>query len=303
MSVPVTIDETDKRGAYIPYRFLSQFLDFLNAHSEQIEVITYDDLPWSGDCGYKDFYPKEYEAWKLQIKNKQRDREKSYLVIQFDVDGSAHRTMRLIEEMGRKDIPANVMIFNRRVNRKHMQETGELSYTEYPLDIPLMLELQDSKRFVIAYHANVLERAGFDKQVAQKIYEQDVTELQKTFRICYSSAHGGPRSPEGESNYAVDLPASLENSVRWVANKYGVRFDGHYSDGGINNPKRDPNERDLRNFVRSFEPGKRYRILLHPQYYGFGRGLSPNLKRAKWYTDLLAGSGQNGSLWDDVNLT
>ena len=94
--------------------------------------------------------------------------------------------------------------------------------------------------------------------------------------------------------------SDLFDTVRWVHNKWGPRFDGVYSDGGLGMPRYNV-ERDLRKFVKTWKPGNRYRILLHPQYYGAdhqAKGVNgADLTGVDWYEDLVAIYADGGSAW------
>jgi hypothetical protein len=289
---------------YFPFEYFTDFLKLLHENKDIIEIITYDDLPWENDFNYENNYSEEYKNWKLQLKNGTRDDQKIYVLIQHDVDSSPERSMAVIREEDRLGIPSNIMIFNRRVNRKYLKNTGMLDYTDYSLDYTYLKLLQDQKRFVIAYHLNAFEQALFDKDEALRIFESDVKALRTKFNIDFFSPHGGPRSPDGFSNNILSMPEPLRTSIRWVHNRNTVRFDGEYSDGGPNNPKRDPARRDLRDFVRNWEKGKRYRVLIHPQYYHTPCRVSPRFSGTPWYDDLLEfySSGKGNSAWSEITF-
>ena len=97
-------------------------------------------------------------------------------------------------------------------------------------------------------------------------------------------------------------PGVLGLGNHLVANGFTVRFDGSYSDGGINGRRLDPAHRDLRQFVRSWKRGKRYRVLTHPQYYFSPHHRSGRLAGTPWYDEILEtyASDLNGNAWKDV---
>jgi hypothetical protein len=293
----------DSHG-YFPFEYFVDFLKFLRENNDIIKIITYDDLPWDGDYNYVSNYPQEYRNWRNQLKNGIRDDQKIYVLLQHDVDSAPERTMAILREEERLGIPSNVMIFNRRINRRHLQETGELIYTDYKLDYDYLRQLQEKSGFVIGYHSNAFEQVLFEKKRALEIFENDINALRKYFNVRYFSPHGGTRSPEGSSNNILPIPESLKYSIRWIHNRKNVCVDGEYSDGGINSPKRNPAKRDLRDFVRKWERGKRYRILIHPQYYHTPWKLSPRLTGTPWYDNLLNfyASKKNGTAWEGVHL-
>lgn len=289
------------RAAYIPLRFHTDFLDFLAGHPDRIEVITYADLPWGDDHDAGHGYPAERRAWERQLKSGERDPRKIYVLLQHDVDTRPERSMRLLEEELARGTRSNMMIFVRRVDRRHLKATGELRFTDYELDEAL---LQRAVRagFVVAYHQNAFEQSHFDEARAQQIFVEDVSAVAARFPLAFTSAHGGTPGPDGRNNRDVTLPPELAGRIRWVHNGFSPWFAGTYSDGGINSPVRDPDKRDLRDFVRTWRPGQRYRILTHPQYYAPNPGTSPRLADSKWYQDVCRHyrSKDAASLWDEL---
>lgn len=294
---PAKEEDPAVAGGYFPLEFALDFLRFLRTHDDVIEVLTYADLDWGDDYDYERSYPSEWRTWKQQMREGLRDPNKIYVLLQHDVDSVPERSIRLLKEEEALGLPSNVMIFRERVNRRYLVRTGKLRLTPYEIEPDLLARLESGHRFVIAYHANAYERAGFDYVKARELMEEDVAVLRERFRIDYFSPHGGPPGPDGQSNTAVDPPPSFDGSVRWVANKYTAKFDGMYSDGGINSPKRDPAKRDLRDFVRTWKPGGRYRVLLHPQYYHSPTNPSPRMQGTPWYDELLQ---RPEGAWDDV---
>lgn len=294
----------ERNAGYFPFEYFAHFLEFLRARDDIFEFITYNDLPWGDDFDSVNSFPQEHKNWKKQLKSGKRDSRKIYVLLQHDVDSVPERTMDILREEQRLGIRSNVMIFRRRVNRRHLQNTGEILYTEYALDYDYLRRLQDESGFVIAYHCNAYDQSAFDMDKAVSIFEEDVESLRQHLDIQYFSPHGGARGPSGTINTDVPIPRSLQRNLRWVCNTRTVRFDGHYSDGGVNSPKRDPKERDLRDFVSGWKPGRRYRILLHPQYYHTPCQPSPRLTGTRWYDELLEfyASGKPGTGWDDVQL-
>ncbi len=293
-----------QRGGYFPFRYVVDFLEFLHKNRDLVKIITYRDMAWGGDFDYINSYPEEYKTWSYQLKKGLRDKGKIFVLLQHDVDMVPERTINLLREEERLELSSNIMIFNRRINRRHLQKTGELLYTEYDIDHDYLRHLRDEHDFVIGYHSNAFGRALFDMEKAEGIFEEDVGSLRKKFDIQYFSPHGGAKSPDGLSNNCVPVPEALKNSIRWVNNKFTPYFDGNYSDGGINSPLRDPEKRDLRDFVKKWKRGMRYRILLHPQYYHSPWTPSPRLAGTEWYDRLLefCSSENGGSTWDGVSI-
>lgn len=294
----------NKEPSHFPLEYFIDFLKFLRKNEATIKILTYDDLPWGRDYDYGNYYPDELNNWREQLRDGTRDNRKIYVLIQHDVDSVAERTMTILREEERLGIPSNVMIFNRRINRWRLQDNGELIYTDYKLDYGYLRRLQEKLGFVIGYHSNAYGQALFNRGKALAIFEEDVKSLRKYFNIRYFSPHGGARSPEGFSNNILQIPDSLKYSLRWVQNRQTVSFDSQYSDGGLNSPQRDPARRDLRDFVRTWKPGKRYRVLIHPEYYHTPCIPSPRMTGTKWYDDLLLfyKSEKKRSVWDDIVL-
>jgi len=292
------------RGAYFPLRYVTDFFDFLKEHRSKIEVLTYADFPWEGNRhDVLDNYMCERKAWARQLETGERDKTKAYVLIQYDVDSNPHRAMELLAHPSHDGIRANVMLFNRRIDRRRYKATGEVAYTRYELDEDL-LRGREAEGHVIGYHANAYEQADYDQDKALDIFEQDVNALSERFTIRFFSAHGGVPGPDGRNNHDLAFPEHLRERLVWVHNRRTMRFDGQFSDGGHNSPKRDPLQRDLRDFVRTFKPGKRYRILLHPQYYDAEPRLSRRYRGTPWYDKLMKKAAKPGhaSLWRGVRL-
>ena len=283
--------------SYLPFGYFADFLGFLDRHRDSIETLTYRDLPWQGDWDDAGGYPSEATAWR-----RARNPGKVYVLLQHDVDSAPERTMdalRLEEGLG---LRSNVMIFNRRIERHHYRETGEVRYTDYIGDYSYLKSLE-ANGFVIGYHCNAYERSAFSRPEAQRILLEDIDDLSRHFRLEFMSAHGGPRDAGGRSNSSLRLPPEARRRVRWVHNGYNVDFDDTFSDGGMNSGRRSPQAFDLRPFVQRMRPGSRYRILLHPQYYA--HDVQPNSKlRSAWYDEVLDAysSSPRRNAWDAVRL-
>jgi len=295
-------DRPPEGTAPFPFRFYVEFLEFLAAHPD-IQIITYADLPWGGDFDAARGYPREKARWQRKLRLKLLSPKKIYVLVQNDVDTHPQRTEAVLRHHERTGIPANVMIFNRRVDRRHLVRTGELSLTPYELDDDYLRSLE-RKGFVFGYHMNAHERALFDMEKAQEIFSEDIVALRERFNIRFVTAHGGAPSPSGKNNRDVPMPAQYRNDMRWVHNGFSPFFKSTYSDGGLNSPLRDPTKRDLRDFVKSWKRGHRYRVLLHPQYYAEDINPSARLLLAQWYKDLLAHYSAPGaaSVWKAIKV-
>jgi hypothetical protein len=290
--------EKRRLGGYFPFEYLSGLMRFLAERRDRIEVITYDDLAWGDDWDHRGGYKDELARWL-----KQRDPSKVYVLLQHDADSIPERTMQALASESKAGVPSNVMIFARRVDRRHLQATGDLMYTEYPLDLDELVRLETEQGFVVGYHINAFEQALWDEGLAEQIFADDVEVLRARFPVRYCSAHGGAPSANGRKNRDLEIPPALQHTIRWVHNGASPYFHGQYSDGGMNSPTRDPQRRNLLEFVRGFEPGKRYRVLMHPQYYASPPRPAPRLEGTAWYEEMLARWVENpDGVWNDVEF-
>lgn len=288
---------------YFPYRYHAGFVDYLANHPEWFEIITYDDLAWQEGDDPHALYPNEKAAWDARLRRGELDGGKIYVLIQHDVDRSPERTMRLLAHEIQRGVPSNLMLFNRRIDRQIYIETGSVRETDYPLDFDL-LRLAETHRFVIGYHMNAYERADYDAEMAREFFKEDVAALGRNFRLKYFSAHGGVPGPGARNNRDLDLGIAWADDMglRWVHNGKTPRFDATFSDGGINSTKLDPESRDLRKFVECMAPGKRYRVLTHPQYYVDAFESAPRLKDTGWYREVCSAyrAMHESDVWSDV---
>jgi hypothetical protein len=274
--------------SYLPIRYYADFLHFLDRYRARIDVITYKDLPWAGDWAYEAHYPGEAAAWASEMEHGDRDPRKAYLLLQHDVDSVPSRTLEVLkleEELG---LRSTVMIFNKRFDRRHFRHTGEFRDSDYlDADAYAYLKRLEAKGFLIGYHCNAYERSRFSRKDAQRILLEDIEELRRHFSIEFMSAHGGPAGPDGRSNDSLELPGSLRENIRWVHNGHSISSVVTYSDGGINSGKRPPDTFDLRGFMSRLVPGRRYRVLTHPQYYTGEVERNARLE-SPWYGEILA---------------
>jgi hypothetical protein len=279
---------------YIPFGYLRDFFEFLAARRD-VEALTYADLDWGDDRDAAGGYPGEARAWREALRSGRRDPAKAYVVIQQDVDTAPEQTVDALRVQERLGVRSNVMIFNRRINRRLYRDTGRVEYTPYfGEEQRAYLQALERKGFVVGYHCNAYERSAFSAAAAQRIMLEDIEELRRQHRLGFMSAHGGPRDAQGRSNNSLPLPDGLEPPVRWVHNGYTLFFDATYSDGGMNSGRRPADAFDLRRFVAAMRPGGRYRVLLHPQYYGAEVERNPKLESA-WYDEVLRAYSAAGS--------
>jgi Sulfotransferase family len=303
MKTPTTSQDApfqSRRDGVIPFGFFTSFLDFLVRNKDLIEVISYGDLDFGDDWDFESNYPREHENWKASLKDGRRDADKIYLTLQHDVDSHPERSINAVREERARSIRSNVMVFNRHINRQLLGRKGVVAYREYALDFKYLAEAE-AEGFVIGYHSNALEQANFDRQQALEIFSSDVQYLSTLFDLKFFSPHGGVRGENGESNTSLLPPESLRRRLRWVNNRHTVRFDGNYSDGGLNG-KRPIEDRDPREFIRTWQRGKRYRILFHPQYFHTPYSDTKRLIEAEWYRQLLRMYGRSCNpeeVWSD----
>lgn len=277
-----------RAGAYFPRSYLEGFLYHLADQPERYRIITYADLDFDGDRDEVAGFPREQKAWERRRAELTDDPDRTiFVLLQHDVDSRPERTHPVLELEAELGLPSNVMIFAERHDRKLLKRSGQLALTPYPVDHERLTQLVDLHGFIVGYHTNAVERAGWDLTAAVGVFAHDLDRLDDRYGIRFFSPHGGVPGPNGTNNNNFVLPNHLRQRVRWVHNRYTVRFDGNFSDGGINNPKRDIRQRDLRDFVESWRPGRRYRVLVHPQYYAEHVPPADHLLVADWYARLF----------------
>ena len=294
---------TQKSGAYFPLTYLTDMFKFIGAHSDQLSVFTYDDMDLPDGRDHASGYQTEYQAWHKRIAADPSARKKAHLLFQYDIDARTERMHSLIDAPEHDSVPVNIMLFNERVDRYRLRTSGELGTTEYPLDEELLRRRQ-GEGFVIGYHTNAYELGGHNTERALEVFDRDMTAMSRAYGTRFFSAHGGVPDAQGKNNNTLPYhPDWIDRSV-WVHNGINLRFDGVFSDGGHNSPKRDPQNRDLRQFFETLQPDKRYRILLHPQYYGTDYGVSKRFIGTPWYDDMIRAARQKPerSLWENVKL-
>lgn len=301
--IPLSTDEAGFDQAVFPLGYFTDFLEFLAANRERIEVLTYADLDWAGDWDYEHNYPVEWQNWQASLRDGRRDPEKIYVFLQHDVDDAPERTEAVLREEERLGLPSCVMIFNRRLDRRLLQDSGEPREKAYVTDDDYLRHLE-KKGWIIGYHSNAYEQSAFDKEKAEEIFIRDMRELRERFTIEFFCPHGGVRDADGRSNAVLEIPDSLRLSIRWVLNRHTLKFNGVYSDGAINSPRRDATKRDLREFVKTWRPGRRYRILTHPQYYHTTFGATQALAGVEWYEAMLDSyrDASTPGAWTGVSL-
>ena len=300
----MTIQKENDKRPYFPFSYLYGFLQFLYNNNNKIKIITYKDLDWKPGDNSPESYREEFLRWINTIKQGRRDPNLIYLLLQHDIDASPERAVELLNHELENEIVSNIMIFNKRINRKILEKTGVVKYTRYEIDQKYFKKLEKNHRFVIGYHSNAMERANYSKESAKEIFMDDVLELRKQYLIEYYSPHGGVPGPNGLNNIDIVPPSSLANPPRWIHNGRSPSFNGYFSDGGIDSINIDPSTRDLRDFVRRWKPGNRYRVLIHPQYYGHDVRKSPRLENTEWYESMMAmhRANEDENIWKNLTL-
>jgi hypothetical protein len=287
---------------YIPLGYLRDFFRFLDANRDRIEVLTYDDLPWSDDWRHDLHYPGEAAAWRRSLRTGERDPRKIYLLLQHDVDSAPERTFDVLKLEQSFGLRSSVMIFRDHLDRRALVRRGELRPKAY-IDDYTCLKEAEARGFTIGYHCNAYERTRFSRSEAERLMVEDVKSLRGDFSIRFMSAHGGARGPKGESNDSLRLPEELHRNIRWVHNGHSISEIVQFSDGGLNAGSQPAGEFDLRRFASSLAPGYRYRMIIHPQWYAHEVKPNPKLDSA-WYREVLrlyAGS-VSGNAWENVSL-
>ncbi|MDA1257666.1 MAG: hypothetical protein O3C10_07465 [Chloroflexi bacterium] len=278
-------------AAAFPLAWYADFLDEIVRRG--IRVVTYRDL-FAGvdDYDHEQRFPLEKAAWDSRT----QDSHPPTLVIQHDVDYVPEFTHRMIEMEMACGIRSNVLVFN----ELHATESQEAK-RPYGLDFDL-LRRAEAAGFVIGYHNNVLQRGVRTLAEAEVKFEADVVALRKQVSIEYFCPHGG-RAVEidGKSmhNYDVPIPQSLRGTIRWVYNRFGVKFNSTWSDGGIRKRVGDAvDSLDLvGTYVPSMSPGRRYFVLVHPQRWGHQveAKLNPTLAERPWFKRVIAAHSQVAS--------
>lgn len=272
-------------GSVFPLPWYDAFLREVVARG--IEVITYDDV--FGHCDDRDrdsCYEREFKHWHESV----RDPAKTYLLIQHDVDFAPQFTKRMVAMEALHGVRSNIFLFNRFVD----EIPADSPYDETPYDVDHdFFRAMEHRGFVIGYHQNALTVTG-DMDAATKQFETDVAALRVRYDLKYFCPHGGRAvdiAGEPKHNVDVPVPAEFSEDLLWVYNRFGPRWSGRYSDGGLRRLT-EPDKLqllDLMAFVDSMQPGKRYFALIHPQLWGWNINSSYNttLAAQPWYQRVL----------------
>jgi hypothetical protein len=188
----------------------------------------------------------------------------------------------------RYGIRSNIFIFKHRYTQKGIDKNYQKE-----IDHEFFKNAEKSG-FVIGYHQNAFALSGFDMKQSVEIFKDDILFLRKLYDIMYFVPHGGVGSlVNGKMVHNVDvpIPTEFEKNLRWVFNRYGVRFTKKWSDGGlrkINNLFRVKGLDIVKQFLYKLKKGTRNFCLIHPQRWGFNIDKEQNrlLAKEKWYQEI-----------------
>ncbi|MCP5206950.1 MAG: hypothetical protein H7A01_07085 [Hahellaceae bacterium] len=280
-----------------PLGYFEDFIDIISHFKDIFEVITYRDLDWIDDADKENFYPKERAQWL-----KYRDPNKIYLIIQHDLDSGIQDAIDMLNYEKKHQIKSVIMVLIDPINSRLVKNINKFNTYPCPIDIPYLSELEKKFFFEIGYHGNAYERSHFNVELAREIFRADLKYLRKHFSIQSYCPHGGPIDFNGRSNGFIDLPPEEKNRLKWVLIDYRIQFDGIFSDGGHYGVK-EPDNCDLRDFIKAAKPGGRYLIHIHPCYYARVVTPSSNFSGTHWYEAMLKFYRANStktSFWNDV---
>ena len=264
-----------------PIGFYEEFLQEIIRRG--IKTVTYADLFAScSDFDHLHGFPQEFRQWETV-----RDPQSTYLVIQHDVDNYPDHTKRMVQLEASYGIHSSIFIFVERATSHGVD-------CSYQIDHDYFQEME-SLGYVIGYHQNALSLTT-NLHDAKERFISDVHTLRKRYKIEFVVPHGGRSvtiSGTQHFNHDIDIPDELNQSLRWVYNKYGVKFATRWSDGGLRksrDPDRLANADLVGSFLASLKPGTRNFCLVHPQRWGLNVNdqLNPLLARQGWYQRVLA---------------
>lgn len=273
---------------------IDYYLDCLKKlNSMGVKFITYEDLPFENDFDIKNGYPEEFKNWNTSIK--ENNDQNIYVLIQHDTDAGFRSTIDLSYKEDELGAVASIMTFARWPGEN---ESGEVE--KYPISFEELHKLK-ARGFMIGYHCNAIHTSYFNKDDVFKNFYKDIL-LLREFKISFFSPHGG-KVVDGIGNVSFDYMDDIKSEgykkyfeneeffdyfrhLRWIHNKFSCKFNGYYSDGGLKRRlKINQENTDLNEWISKMQPGKRYRMLIHPQYYGNNpMKLETDLE---WYNSLF----------------
>lgn len=246
-----------------------------------VQFITYNDLAWQQSDDHRVGYPAEWSAWNRELASGKRDKKNVYILIQHDADSGPTQTIDMMNLEAQYGIVSSAMIF-----RRWRGDSFGDTLNDYPIDYE-RLQTFEKMGFVIGYHCNAFQNAGFDSETVFSLFLEDVSLLRKQFNIKYFSPHGG-QTRDGLGNASFDYLSATRIDLKHVHNSASPRFSSTYTDGGLFKRLLDrPNELDFIAWCDQLTPGRRYRMLIHPQYWSDENFVINNLFRANWYRRLI----------------
>lgn len=281
----------DPVTAILPLAYYRDVLEYLVGRGD-VEFITYDDLDWGDDFDYVNAYPQEWQRWRTSIKEKTRDPEKIYLLIQHDSDSGPLATVEMAELECEFGARSSLMLFARWAGAN---EVGDV--VSYPINWQRVNRLRE-RGFVVGLHANALHNARFVEADVYSEFARDYQILSSQVGpLRFFSPHGGRLSADKKGNASFDYMQNTDLGIRWVHNRYSARFNGYYSDGGlIARLLKDDPLTNLGEWVRGLKRGFRYRALVHSQYYSQRRWRCDQRVSAKWYRSAVQNATNTGSI-------
>jgi hypothetical protein len=276
-------DVTTEPISNFPLTYYEHFLQEIKRLG--IHIITYQDIfKHNNDWNYKFYFPKEYIKWKYKNYNS----DAIYLLIQHDVDNHPFFTKRMVAMEAYYGIRSNIFLFTER----YTQNGPDSSYV---IDHDFFRQAEEHG-FVIGYHQNAFALAGFDMKKAKQRYREDVNQLRQLYDIQFVVPHGGAGlEVNGKKicNADVPMPEEFEGNLRWVFNRYGVKFDKRWSDGGLRktrDQKRIQGFDLVNHFLYDLKEGTRNFCLVHPQRWGYNVDTQQNplLAKEDWYQKMCS---------------
>lgn len=263
-----------------PLAYYEEFLQQIQRRG--IQTLTYADLFEDvDDYDAENGFPLERQHW-----DRTRDKNTIYLLIQHDIDNYPSFTERIVNLERQYEVVSNIFMF---VNRASAGKPDP----SYRVDHDFFTRAEKDG-YVIGYHQNALSLTGTTVAEAQKRFASDVRDLRKHYSIDFVVPHGGRALEVGGHqlhNHDIPIPTEIAGTIRWVYNKYGVKFDRRWSDGGLrkNRDAKKLREMDLTGtFLPSLKEGSRNFCLIHPQRWGlnFNANLNPILAQMSWHKEM-----------------
>ena len=120
-------------------------------------------------------------------------------------------------------------------------------------------------------------------------FRYEIDAMRKHFPVRYFSPHGGWTDELGRGNASFNYPQHVDCGAKWVHNRFSPKFHGYYSDGGpMSRIRRNDPTVDLMTWLATLQPGQRYRMLIHPQYFSRKTFVPLEGIEAEWYGRVLA---------------